>query len=182
MYGLVNQAIQGLVLDNYGEEMWDKIRNRAKVNEHAFLSTVGYDDQITFDLAVAASTELAIPVQEVLIAFGKYWVKDIAHKRYGAMMSSGGVTLEDFLMNLPNFHSRVMLVFPNITPPEFKTEKTTDQAFHLHYYSTRKGLTYFMVGLIAGLSEWYGKRTDIKIVAEKDQGSDHDVFEITMID
>lgn len=181
MYGLVNQAIQGLVVDNYGEAMWDKIRDRAKVKEQAFLSTVGYDDQITFDLAVAASAELGLPVQDVLIAFGKYWVKDIAHKRYGAMMSSGGGTLEDFLINLPNFHSRVMLVFPNITPPEFKTEKSGENAFHLHYYSTRKGLTYFMVGLIAGLSEWYGKKTDIKIVAEKDQGSDHDVFEITMI-
>ncbi len=38
MYGLVNQAIQGLVIDNFGTENWNKIKQKAGVTEESFLS------------------------------------------------------------------------------------------------------------------------------------------------
>jgi hypothetical protein len=33
MYGLVNQAIQGLVVDNFGEDNWKAIKQKAGVTE-----------------------------------------------------------------------------------------------------------------------------------------------------
>ena len=57
MYGLVNQAIMGLVVDNYGSETWEKIRLKAEVRDEFFLSNKIYDDEITFDL-VASSSEI----------------------------------------------------------------------------------------------------------------------------
>ena len=49
MYGLVNQAIQGLVVDNFGNENWNKIKQKAGVTEEAFLSNEMYDDSVTFN-------------------------------------------------------------------------------------------------------------------------------------
>ncbi|MFM7079536.1 MAG: heme NO-binding domain-containing protein, partial [Bacteroidota bacterium] len=70
----VNQAIQGLVVENFGSDTWEKIKTKAGVAEEAFLSNKIYDDRVTYELAGAAAETLGISVGEVLHAFGKYWV------------------------------------------------------------------------------------------------------------
>ena len=54
MYGLVNKAVQGLIIENYGEETWDKIKMRANVDVEMFISNESYSDSMTYDLLVAA--------------------------------------------------------------------------------------------------------------------------------
>jgi hypothetical protein len=181
MYGLVNQAIQGLVVDNFGEDNWKAIKQKAGVTEDAFLSNEIYDDSITFNLAVSASEVLNIPLADVLKTFGKYWIIKVGNEKYGPLMKSGGDNFIDFIVNLPNFHSRVMLIYSDIKPPEFIVEKVTDSQLKLHYYSTRQGLTDFMFGLIQGLGELYQTPIDIKLIADRRNGDEHDIFEIDIL-
>lgn len=181
MYGLVNQAIQGLVIDNFGSDNWNKIKQKAGVAEEAFLSNEIYDDSITFNLAISASEILDIPLSDVLKTFGKYWIIKVGNEKYGPLMKSGGDNFIDFIVNLPNFHSRVMLIYSDIKPPEFIVEKATASKLMLHYYSTRQGLTDFMFGLIQGLGELYNTPINIALVADRRNGDEHDIFEIDII-
>jgi hypothetical protein len=181
MYGLVNQAIQGLVVDNFGEDNWKAIKQKANVTEDSFLSNEIYDDSITFNLAVSASEVLDIPLADVLKTFGKYWIIKVGNEKYGPLMKSGGDNFIDFIVNLPNFHSRVMLIYSDIKPPEFIVENVTDRQLKLHYYSTRQGLTDFMFGLIQGLGELYQTPIDIKLIADRRNGDEHDIFEIDIL-
>ncbi|MFN5346382.1 MAG: heme NO-binding domain-containing protein [Bacteroidota bacterium] len=181
MYGLVNQAIQGLVVDNFGEDSWKVIKQKASVTEDSFLSNEIYDDSITFNLAVSASEVLNIPLADVLKTFGKYWIIKVGNEKYGPLMKSGGDNFIDFIVNLPNFHSRVMLIYSDIKPPEFIVEKITESQLKLHYYSTRQGLTDFMFGLIQGLGELYQTPIDIKLIADRRNGDEHDIFEIDIL-
>ncbi|MFN6092805.1 MAG: heme NO-binding domain-containing protein [Bacteroidota bacterium] len=181
MYGLVNQAIQGLVIDNFGEDNWKAIKQKANVTEDSFLSNEIYDDSITFNLAVSASEVLNIPLADVLKTFGKYWIIKVGNEKYGPLMKSGGDNFIDFIVNLPNFHSRVMLIYSDIKPPEFIVEKITESQLKLHYYSTRQGLTDFMFGLIQGLGELYQTPIDIKLIADRRNGDEHDIFEIDIL-
>lgn len=178
MYGLVNQAIQGLVTDNFGAESWAQIKAKAGVTEETFLSNHIYDDSVTYQLAGAASEVLSMPLGDVLHAFGKYWVLKVGQEKYGTLMRSGGESLMEFLENLPNFHSRVMLIYSDIRPPEFKIERTGSRKVLVHYFSTRAGLTDFMGGLIAGLAEMYKTQATITCVTSRANGHDHDVFEV----
>ena len=180
MYGLVNQAIQGLVEENFGADTWEKIKTKAGVEEDAFLSNKIYDDRVTYELAGAAAETLGISVGEVLHAFGKYWVLKVGNQKYGTLMRSGGDSLMEFLVNLPNFHSRVMLIYSDIRPPEFKIEKLDERKLLVHYYSSREGLTDFMSGLISGLAELYQTEAKIFCVESRSQGHDHDVFEVVI--
>jgi len=180
MYGLVNQAIHGLIIDNYGAETWTNVKAKANVDKEFFLSSEQYDDNITFDLAIAASQVLNVPLSNVLIEFGKYWVLKTARHGYGGLMDSGGDNFEEFIFNLPNFHSRVMLLYSEIKPPEFVVEKTQQGSILIHYYSTRIGLTYFMLGLIYGLAEYYTTKINVNIVSEKSDIHNCDTFEISI--
>ena len=178
MYGIVNQAIQGLVTENFGQDSWEKIKKKSNVTDEFFLSDESYDDAVTYNLAIAASEVLGISVEQVLVAFGEYWVLKTGHERYGSLMKAGGNSLKEFLVNLPNFHSRVMLMYPKITPPEFQITNQSDTSVLVHYYSSRAGLTAFMQGLLQGLAILYKVEVEIILINDRAKGHDHDVFSV----
>jgi hypothetical protein len=44
----------------------------------------------------------------------------VGHENYIRYpVNSGGINLKEFLVNLPVFHNRIMLIYPKLTP-EFK--------------------------------------------------------------
>ena len=69
-----------------------------------------------------------------------------------------------------------MLMYPNITPPEFKILEIGVNEIELHYYSTRNGLTDFMHGLISGMGKMYNQNIEIQLVNTKSSNFDHDEF------
>jgi hypothetical protein len=178
MYGIVNKAIQGLVTENFGENVWEEVKREARVDVDLFLSNEGYPDKMTFDLAGSASKVLKISVNDVLVEFGKYWVLKTGMRTYGELMKAGGNNFKEFIINLPAFHIRVMLMYPNLSPPEFSVSDIIDDELVLNYYSHRNGLTYFVYGLIQGLGEMYKTEVKISIVGLKCEGLDHDSFNI----
>jgi hypothetical protein len=176
MYGIVNQAIQDLVLEKFGSKIWDQVKQRSKVDTDVFLSNEPYPDADTYSLATSVSEVCKIDLNDVLIAFGQHWVLKTGQEKYGALMKAGGANFREFLINLPNFHSRVMLLFPDLTPPEFAVSDLQDQSLVMHYYSTRKGLTFFMYGLLKGLSELYKVDAQIQLKHTDETDGHHDVF------
>jgi hypothetical protein len=179
MYGIVNKAIEDLVIANFGEEKWDAIKERSGIDIDFFISSEPYDDDVTFKLAVAVSEEMNMTVGDVLIAFGEWWVIKTTSEKYTGLMQSGGNNLKEFLLNLPNFHNRVMLIYPKLTPPEFKVSDETENSIQLHYFSKREGLQEFVRGLIQGLGKMYNTPVNIELMQTRNEGSTHEIFKIS---
>lgn len=179
MYGIVNKAIQDLVIANFGEQKWEAVLNRSGIEEDFFISSEAYDDDITFKLAGAVSEEMNMPVNDVLVAFGEWWVVKTTKEKYGGLMESGGSSLKEFIQNLPLFHNRVMLIYPKLTPPEFKVSNCTENSLYLHYFSKRVGLQEFVRGLIQGLGKMFDTPTTIELIETRESGNDHEVFKVS---
>lgn len=179
MYGIVNKAIEELITENFGADKWDAIKEKSGVDIDYFISNEPYDDDITYKLAGAASEVMSITVNDVLIAFGEWWVLRTVKEKYGGLMDAGGSTLKDFLINLPMFHNRVMMIYPKLTPPEFKVSDLTESGLHLHYFSKRAGLKEFVRGILQGLSKSYNTPLTIELIEDRDTGSNHEVFKLT---
>ncbi len=77
-----------------------------------------------------------------------------------ACFYASGQTLGEFLENLPNFHSKVMLFYPNLSPPDFRVDKVSENEYQLFYYSHRQGLDAFVVGLVQGLAKFYNEKVE----------------------
>lgn len=178
MYGIVNKAIEDLVKANFGEEKWEAIKARSGVDVDFFISNEPYDDDITYKLAGAVSEEMNIPVGTVLQNFGEWWVLKTGKEKYGGLMEAGGRSLREFLVNLPIFHNRVMLIYPNLTPPEFKVSDITENSIHVHYFSKREGLQEFVRGLLTGLGKMYNTPMAVELVQTRDDGDDHEIFKV----
>ena len=179
MYGLVNKAIEELVVTNFGEAKWDLIKKKAGVEVDVFVSNAAYPDSMTYDLVSAASEVLGTPAREILIAFGEHWVLKTASTSYGSMMRAGGSSLREFLINLPNFHTRVQMIYPKLQPPRFECSDIGESSLHLHYFTHRPGLTDFVIGLVQGLGKLYATPATAHVIAQKSAGHDHDVFEVS---
>ncbi len=179
MYGIVNKAIEDLVISNFGEEKWEAIKTRSGVDIDFFISNEPYDDDITYKLAGAVSEEMNIPVSDVLQSFGEWWILKTGKEKYGGLMDAGGNSLREFLINLPAFHYRVMLIYPKLTPPEFKVSNVEDQSIHVHYFSKRGGLMEFVRGLLTGLGKMYSTPMNVDLIQSRDDGSSHEVFKVS---
>lgn len=179
MYGMVNKAVEEMVVLNHGEAVWEQIKAKAGVDVEVFMSNESYSDDVTYNLVGAASEVLKVPAEQILIGFGEHWVLHTAQEGYGGLMSAAGKSLPEFLQNLPDFHSRVSMIFPHLQPPRFRCTDYTDRSLRLHYYSHRPGLAPFVVGLMQGLGKMFRTPVTVHLAEAKASGADHDVFEVT---
>jgi len=179
MYGIVNRAIEDLIKSKFGEESWEKIKEKSGLNIDFFISNEPYDDSITYKLAVTASEELAIPLATVLREFGEWWVLKTGKEKYGGLMEAGGDDLKEFLCNLPVFHNRVMLIYPKLTPPEFQVSDIQENSIHVHYFSKRQGLQNFVEGLLTGLGKLYHTPVVVAHIHSRQNEADHDIFKVS---
>jgi hypothetical protein len=176
MYGIVNKAIEELVIANFGEDKWELIKQKSDIDIDYFISTEPYDDSITYKLAQTISSEMKMDVSEVLIKFGEWWILKTGKEKYGSLLSTGGKSLREFLLHLPDFHTRVMLIYPKLTPPEFQTIVVSENEVEIHYHSKRIGLQEFVRGLLQGLSKLYEIKTDITLIQDRTSGASHEIF------
>ena len=179
MYGIVNRAIEDLVKAKFGEDKWTAVMERSGIDIDYFISSEPYDDDITYRLANSVAEEMNISLQEVLHAFGEWWVLKTGKEKYGSLMEAGGMNLREFLVNLPTFHNRIMLIYPKLTPPEFRISHMEENSLHLHYISKRIGLQDFVRGLLYGLGEMYQTPVTIELLENRLEGSTHEVFKVT---
>ena len=179
MYGIVNKSIEELVTGNYGQQAWEAVKEKGGIDIDFFLTNEPYDDEITYKLAGAAAEVLGITVKDVLFVFGEFWILKTCKEKYGSLLETGGYSLKDFLINLPTFHNRVMLVYPLLTPPEFTVSNATDNSIEIHYFSVRKGLQDFVFGLLSGLGKLYNTPTEISLLQSRADGSSHEVFKVS---
>jgi len=174
MYGLVNKAVVDLVCSKFGQDTWNKIKQKADVDIDVFVSMDGYPDDVTYRLVAAASEVLKITPEQVLEAFGEYWVLYTAAEGYGPLLTAAGSTLREFLMNLDALHARVALTMPALRPPRFRLVDVDASTMLVEYHSTRQGLAPMVVGLLRGLGIRF--KTEIDIAHERK--AEHDEFTI----
>ena len=106
-------------------------------------------DEFTYRLVGAASEVLKTPTDDILRAFGEHWITYTAKGRIwrnASRLPAG--TFGVFFANLPNFHTRVAMIFPKLHPPKFRCTDVTDRSMKLHYMTHRPGLSAFMIGLL----------------------------------
>jgi hypothetical protein len=182
MYGMVNEGIRTFILDNHGSEAWRTICAKAGVEELEFERMSSYDDTITYNLVGAICDYTGLAARDVLCVFGKYWIEFAGASTFGTLMRLSGKSFVDQLKGLDDMHDRILLSMPHLKPPSFEVDQVSKDTCLLHYYSDRDGLAPMVEGLLHGLAAKTGERIEVRQVTPKSDTSDHDVFEIRLLD
>ena len=169
MFGWINDCTESLVCTKFGEEAWHKIKEKAgcTVEDGGFLRYQYYQDSETVDLVVAASEVLNISVDDVLFAFGDYFVGYVKDNGYANVLECLGRNLRDWLSNLNSLHDHLQASYPKgFVAPVFWSEDDDDyesssigadsNAILVHYFSHRGSLLVPLVdGLIKRVAQTY---------------------------
>ena len=167
MYGLVNKAVKGLVISNFGEEKWEKIKSEVGFEDNDFVSMQAYPDSLTYDLVVAASDELGLSTEYILKAFGEYWILFTAEEGYGETLRNYGNDLITFLKNLDRLHEQVAIMMPELTPPSFTVNEIHSNKVKVIYESQRDGLSAMVIGLLTGLGKKFNKQCTVEHTGDR---------------
>ncbi|MHA7774197.1 heme NO-binding domain-containing protein [Roseibium sp. M-1] len=182
MYGMVNEGIRTFILSNHGAEAWRTICNKAGLEEREFERMSSYDDAITYDLVGAICDYTGLTAPEVLNVFGKYWVEYAGGSNFGSLLRLSGRSFVEQLKGLDDMHDRVLLSMPHLKPPSFEVDQTGERTCVLHYFSERDGLAPMVEGLLHGLARETGEKIEVEQILFKSAETDHDAFEIRLLD
>ncbi|MCC5023371.1 MAG: heme NO-binding domain-containing protein [Candidatus Synoicihabitans palmerolidicus] len=175
---MVNKEIEDMVCEVHGEDAWELIKTNAGVDVDVFISNEGYPDDYTYRLVAVASEVSNTPAEVILEAFGEHCVLRTALEGYGDLMHAGGDNLKNFLINLPYFHTRVVMIYPKLQPPHFEISDLQDRELHLHYHTHHNGLSHFVVGLLRCLGKMFKTPTIVTQIASRPDGAHHDSFRV----
>ena len=178
MKGVINKGIQELVETKFGAEAWDKVKEIAKCEEPFFSTSEDYPDQMTLDLANAASEISGLPLEAVLVEFGKFWVSNTGLESYPTFFKLAGKTAREFLLNLNKVHNQVTKNIRNARPPIFEYEELTDGRLLMHYRSDRR-LCDVMRGLILGVGIHFDEELQLKETSCMNNGDPQCTMEIS---
>ena len=149
----------------------DAIKKRAGYEDLVFTYMESYDDAITEALVNVASDHLSMERNELLEAFGAYWVLETAQKSYGHFFKMGGNSVREFVANLDQIHSRFSVSFSDIKPPEFKVIEDHKDKMIITYESERDNYLSLTIGLLKGLYTHFNEKGGVKVVNENTEGS-----------
>lgn len=143
------------------------------MEDGGFLRYKYYPDSDTVELVVAASDVLGISVDEVLYAFGEYFIDYVQDNGYSNVLECLGSNLRDWLANLNSLHDHLQASYPKgFVAPIFWSEDDDDDddinkaskeaggnangAILVHYFSHRGSLLVpLVVGCIKKLAKVY---------------------------
>jgi len=165
MYGMIHQAVRAMVIDELGEEEWSSIERKLGIGPSELISQSVYEDSLTFGLIASSSESLAVPINDCLERFGKYWIRFAERGSYGAIMDFTGRTFVDFIENLDRMHQAVIAAMPEAKVPSFSVVVQEEGRLLIKYQSERSGLEPFVVGLLRGLLVRFGLAGEVEPVS-----------------
>ncbi|EDO47084.1 predicted protein [Nematostella vectensis] len=176
MYGFVNRALQDLVIQGYGPDVWKEILEKANLDlgdSREFNERRIYDDQNTSDLLIVAEDVIGLSKNAILERFGDAFFEHCIGSGYDSMIRSLGGNLMDFFNSLDGLHEQLLLLYPGMRPPSFRAKQhNINMKLELVYTSERSGLEYMVVGLVKTVaSKLYGIQVNVELasMSSKDQ-------------
>ena len=168
MYGMVHKAARAMALEEFGPEFLDRALKRCGLGDEPFISSEIYDDETTLSLVGALSAESGLSTEQLLTAFGEYWIKQATQLSYRQIMAMAGATLDEFLSNLDRMHAGIESAMPGARMPSFELVRNSGSTLDVIYRSPREGLEPFVRGLMIGLLNHFGEAGDVNISPHKE--------------
>ncbi|WP_116790431.1 heme NO-binding domain-containing protein [Flavobacterium psychrotrophum] len=171
MYGVIYVAIKDYAEEQLGPEKWEAVLSQSGVTVDFTVTEQPYNDTVTYKLAkaIAAATEQSFTY--ILYNIGKQVILT-TNKKFNNIMSSRGGTLREYLINLPNYHNRISLIYPELTPPEFRVSDTADSSLVLHYRKRHPEMLPYVEGYVNGLATIFNESVVIEPQPDTDTNTE----------
>jgi hypothetical protein len=175
--GIVFNLLEEVVRQEFGEDTWDTLLERAGF-DGAYTSLGSYADAELLKLVDVAAAALNMSPDEVLRWFGRKAIPLLA-ERYSAFFAPHQ-SARPFILTLNHvIHPEVRKIYPGADVPVFDFDTSSDEVVVMTYESARK-LCSFAAGLIEGAAGHYGEDLDLQHPSCMRRGDPTCVFAIAL--
>ena len=121
-----------------------------------------------------------IEASEILESFGEMFFIFCQESGYQRILQVLGGSLRDFITNLDALHDHLGSIYPGMSAPSFRvSDRESDGALILHYYSEREGLEHIVIGIIKTVArKLLNTEINVKVIHHKNGKEDHVQFVI----
>lgn len=176
MYGWVHKCLKEVVLKLCGEDKWNEIIAKAKVEDDTLSScnsTTYHEDEEYFSIIKATLEVLPdISEQELYNLYGDHFISYVRENGYEAYLLTFGDTLFELLSNVNKLHIHLAAgSMDKIRIPIIDCERIEEPNSFLLRYSSPRGdrLTCLMVGMVKSVARTYFS-TEVTLTELKRQG------------
>lgn len=178
MYGIINKALQEMVINSHGACTWEAVKNKAQIDIDTFFNGEMYDDAITHQLVDALSAIVSIAAAQIYYTIGQWYVVQTIGKKYAGMVLAGGKTLKDFFVNLPAIYASIKrLYFPD-TPSAISVSDVQENSALVCYHGPRPDLEDIVRGGLSGFCILFNAQPAVTIIENKSEGNTHIIYKV----
>jgi len=178
MKGIINKGIQELVETKFGAEAWEKVKLLAGCEEPFFAIINDYPDDMTTALAKAVSEVSGLPLEAVMVEYGKFLVPNTLRGQYPSYFKLAGSSPREFLLNMDRVHEHATRSVSKAVPPRFEYEDLPDGRLLMKYKSKRR-LCAVLHGLILGVGILFDQELQVQEISCMHKGNPECVMEVT---
>jgi len=179
MKGVIKESIQDFVETKFGREVWQKVMTDAGCNEPVLAVCGDYSDELNTELVKALSKVSDMPIDDVLVEFGKFWILSVGPEAHPAYYSLAGNSPREFLLNMNWMHQKAQWNGAGAAPPRFEFEEMPDGRLLIHFLS-KGGLCSVLRGRILGVGILCDCALNVREVACREKGEAHCTMEVSI--
>lgn len=156
MHGMINSALQGFVLSNYGPETWERVRREAGLPFDGFEAMERYEDAVTLTCFAAAAQILGKHPNTLLEDIGTHLVTHPGLEPLRRLMRFGGGTFAEFLLSLEELPDRAALAIPDLEVPAITLSSEGTGIYVVTARWPLPGIAPILMGALRAMADDYG--------------------------
>ena len=119
MYGLLIQNLQSFLLNEFGEDVYNKIYKLTGITEHSYSVHKKYSDNIIMKMVDAAGEVTGWTKDQILHGAGRRFPRMCAEYGYCKLRKIVGRNLKEFLNGMDHMHNGLQFSYPEMQTPSF---------------------------------------------------------------
>lgn len=156
MHGLINRSIQRFVVDEYGQDIWQRVVRQADLGFANFEAMWLYEDALTGKTLRACAAVLGRPQCELMEDIGTYLVAHPNNQVLRRLLRFGGQSFADFLLSLDELPQRARMAIAQLDIPPVDLQELTPLRYRLCCGVGIDGYAPFVAGVLRAMADDYG--------------------------
>lgn len=156
MHGLINRAFQGFLVANFGDELWEEVRQQAGLPFSDFESMTHYDDALTTSIVATATQVLHRSAPSLLEDLGTFLITHPPLDPLRRLLRFGGATFPEFIISLEELGDRGRLVMPDLEMPQICVTELDPQTFQIAARWKLPGISAILLGGLQAMADDFG--------------------------
>lgn len=179
MHGLVNTALQGFIVDTYGQSAWEQVRDLAGLDFASFEFMFTYPPDLTTRVIEATARQFDVAPASILEDVGTWIVTNPRLPAVRRLLRFGGSDFRGFLVSLDEVPGRMHMAVPRLEVPDLIVTQKHSNTYAIELAWPKVDLSPLVLGAIRAIADDYGAL--VLLTAEK-IGPLQSVLEVELLD